>query len=65
MKKSIIPVQFGILIASGLTVYFLILSLIGVHTNPIFSLGNGIIVGRITNIKKVLWQVYLRALMLL
>ncbi|WP_378179449.1 DUF4199 domain-containing protein [Aquimarina sp. SS2-1] len=44
MKKSTIPVKYGILIAAGLIAYFLLLSLIGVQTNPIFSLGNGIIV---------------------
>ncbi|KAA1245239.1 DUF4199 domain-containing protein [Aquimarina sp. RZ0] len=44
MKKSTIPVKYGVLIAIGLIAYFLILSLIGVQTNPIFSLGNGIIV---------------------
>lgn len=43
MKKSTIPVKYGILIAIGLVIYFLMLSLIGVQTNPIFSLGNGII----------------------
>ncbi|WP_109302267.1 DUF4199 domain-containing protein [Aquimarina sp. AU474] len=44
MKKSTIPIRFGVLIAIGLIMYFLILSLFGVQTNPIFSLGNGIIV---------------------
>ncbi|WP_299259622.1 DUF4199 domain-containing protein [uncultured Aquimarina sp.] len=44
MKKSTIPVKYGVMIAIGLIAYFLILSLIGVQTNPIFSLGNGIIV---------------------
>ncbi len=44
MKKSTIPVKYGVLIAIGLIIYFLILSLIGVQTNPVFSLGNGIIV---------------------
>ncbi|WP_108867629.1 DUF4199 domain-containing protein [Aquimarina aquimarini] len=43
MKKSTIPVKYGILIAVGLVIYFLILSLIGVQTKPVFSLGNGII----------------------
>ncbi|RZS99587.1 DUF4199 domain-containing protein [Aquimarina brevivitae] len=45
MKRSTIPVVYGLLIAVGLIVYFLLLSLIGVQTNPIFSLGNGVIVG--------------------
>jgi len=44
MKKSTIPVKYGVLIAIGLVAYFLILLLIGVQTNPVFSLGNGIIV---------------------
>ena len=44
MKKSTIPVRYGVLIAIGLIAYFLILSLVGVQTNPIFSIGNGIIV---------------------
>lgn len=44
MKKSTIPVTYGIYIAIGLIAYFLLLSLIGAQTNPIFSLGNGIIV---------------------
>ncbi|EZH74876.1 membrane protein [Aquimarina atlantica] len=44
MKKSTIPVTYGLLIAAGLIVYFLLLSLIGVQTKPVFSLGNGIIV---------------------
>lgn len=44
MKKSVIPVKYGALIAVGLIVYFLILSLTEVHTNPVYSIGNGIIV---------------------
>ncbi|GGX07926.1 DUF4199 domain-containing protein [Aquimarina muelleri] len=44
MKKSVIPVRYGVLIAIGLIVYFLILSLVGVQTNPVFSVGNGVIV---------------------
>ncbi|WP_106790958.1 DUF4199 domain-containing protein [Aquimarina sp. Aq78] len=44
MKKSTIPVIYGLLIAIGLIAYFLILSLIGVQTEPVFSLGNGVIV---------------------
>ncbi|SEK89740.1 Protein of unknown function [Aquimarina amphilecti] len=44
MKKSTIPVKYGSLVAVGLIAYFLILSLFGVQTNPVFSLGNGIIV---------------------
>ncbi len=44
MKKSSIPVQYGIFVAVGLIAYFLILSLFHVQTNPIYSLGNGVIV---------------------
>ncbi|WP_074406971.1 MULTISPECIES: DUF4199 domain-containing protein [Aquimarina] len=44
MKKSTIPVRYGLLIAVGLIAYFLLLSLVGVQTKPVFSLGNGIIV---------------------
>ena len=41
---SAIPVKYGVYIAIGLIAYFLILSLFGVQTNPVFSLGNGVIV---------------------
>ena len=44
MKKLAIPLKYGIFIAIGLIIYFLVLSLIGVQTNPMFSLGNGFIV---------------------
>ena len=44
MKKSKIPVKYGLFIALGLIAYFSILSLFGVQTNPAYSLGNGIIV---------------------
>ena len=44
MKMSAIPVKYGVYIAIGLIAYFLILSLFGVQTNPVFSLGNGVIV---------------------
>ncbi|WP_299897720.1 DUF4199 domain-containing protein [uncultured Aquimarina sp.] len=44
MKKSTIPVKYGVLIAIGLIAYFLLLSLVGAQTNPAFSLGNGFIV---------------------
>ncbi len=42
MKKSTIPVKYGVSIAIVLIAYFLTLSLIGVQTNPVYSLGNGI-----------------------
>ncbi len=44
MKMLAIPVKYGVYIAIGLIAYFLILSLFGVQTNPVFSLGNGVIV---------------------
>ena len=44
MKKSTIPIRYGIYIALGLIAYFSVLSLFGVQTNPAFSLGNGVIV---------------------
>ena len=44
MKRSTIPVSYGTIIAIGLIVYFLLLSFVGVQTNPVFSLGNGVIV---------------------
>ncbi len=44
MKKSTTPVRYGVFIAVALITYFLLLSLVGVQTNPVFSLGNGFIV---------------------
>lgn len=35
--------KYGILIAAGLIVYFLIFKVIGLHEYPLFSLGNGVI----------------------
>ena len=40
MNNIGIPAKFGILIALGLIVYFLALSLVGLHTNPVFSFIN-------------------------
>lgn len=45
MKNQSIPIRYGIIIAVVLIVYFLLLSLLGLHTNPIFSLFNGVITG--------------------
>lgn len=45
MKNLKIPIKFGIVIAIGLIVYFLITSIFGAHTNPLFSLLNPLIVG--------------------
>ncbi|MFL1894663.1 DUF4199 domain-containing protein [Aquimarina sp. 2-A2] len=44
MKRSTLPITYGIIIAVGLIVYFMLLSLFGVQTKPVFSLGNGVIV---------------------
>ena len=43
MKKISLPVRFGIAISGSLIAYFLILSLFGLHTNPAYSLFNGVI----------------------
>lgn len=45
MLKIALPIRFGIAISGGLIAYFLVLALFGLHTNPIFSLFNGIITG--------------------
>lgn len=45
MKKLKIPIKFGIVIAIGLIAYFLIISIFGAHTNPLFSFFNPVIVG--------------------
>ena len=43
MKKIALPVRYGIVISGSLIAFFLILSLFGLHTNPAFSLFNGVI----------------------
>ena len=43
MKKIALPVRYGIAISGSLIAFFLILSLFGLHTNPAFSLFNGVI----------------------
>lgn len=45
MNRFVLSVRFGIALASSLIAYFLVLSLFGLHTNPFFSLFNGIITG--------------------
>ena len=45
MKKISLPFRFGIAISGSLIGYFLLLALFGWHTNPIFSLFNGVITG--------------------
>lgn len=43
MKKFTIPIKYGILIAAGLIAYFLLLSLFGLHTQPLYSFFNAVI----------------------
>ena len=45
MKKFVLPVRYGVAISGSLIAYFLILSLFNLHTNPAFSLFNGVITG--------------------
>lgn len=43
MKNQSIPITYGIVTGLALIVYFLLLSTIGLHTNPIFSFVNAAI----------------------
>ncbi|PWL40159.1 DUF4199 domain-containing protein [Flagellimonas aquimarina] len=45
MKNLTLPIRFGIVTSACLMAYFLILSLLGKHTNVFFSLLNGVITG--------------------
>ncbi len=45
MIKFVLPVRFGVALSTSLIAYFLILSLFDLHTNPLFSLFNGVITG--------------------
>ena len=45
MKRFALPFRYGIAICGILVGYFLLLALIGWHTNPFFSLFNGAITG--------------------
>ena len=45
MKNLTIPIKYGLAIGTALIAYFLILSLFGAHTNPIYSLLNGVLAG--------------------
>ncbi|MFS4454655.1 DUF4199 domain-containing protein [Maribacter sp. 2304DJ31-5] len=45
MKNYVLPIRFGIAISGCLIAYFLILSLLGLHTNIFYSLFNGVITG--------------------
>jgi len=44
MKKIGLPIRFGIAISTSLIAYFLILSLFDLHTSPIYSLFNSVII---------------------
>ncbi len=45
MKKLSLPIRLGVAISGSLIAYFLVLALFGWHTNPVFSLLNGVITG--------------------
>jgi hypothetical protein len=45
MKRSSVPLMYGIYIAIALIAYFLLLSLFGLHTNPAYSIFNMVITG--------------------
>lgn len=45
MKKLTLPIRFGIVTSAVLIAYFLILALMGKHTNVFYSLFNGVITG--------------------
>lgn len=45
MKNYALPIRFGIATSGCLIAYFLILSLLGLHTNIFYSLFNGVITG--------------------
>ncbi|UII74507.1 DUF4199 domain-containing protein [Flagellimonas sp. HMM57] len=45
MKNLTLPIRFGIVTSASLIAYFLILSLLGKHTNVFYSLFNGFITG--------------------
>ena len=45
MKIYALPIRFGIATGGCLIAYFLILSLLGLHTNPFYSVFNGVITG--------------------
>lgn len=45
MNKFTLPIRFAIALTTSLIAYFLVLSLFDLHTNPFFSLFNGVITG--------------------
>ncbi len=45
MKNLSLPIRFGLVTSAMLIAYFLVLALVGKHTNPAFSFVNAIITG--------------------
>ena len=45
MNNFTLPIRFAFALTTSLIAYFLVLSLFGLHTNPFFSLFNGVITG--------------------
>ncbi|MGB6267702.1 MAG: DUF4199 domain-containing protein [Olleya sp.] len=45
MKNISLPIRFGLVMSSSLVAYFLVLALCNLHTNPMYSLFNGVITG--------------------
>jgi hypothetical protein len=45
MKKYALPLRFGVATSGCLIAYFLVLSLLGLHTNVFYSLFNAVITG--------------------
>ena len=45
MKNVTLPIRYGLLTSAGLIIYFITLSSVGLHTNPIMSLFNAVITG--------------------
>ncbi len=45
MNKFTLPIRFAFALTTSLIAYFLVLSLFDLHTNPFFSLFNGVITG--------------------
>lgn len=44
MRKMFLPLRLGIAISSSLIAYFLVLRLLDLHTRPVYSLFNGVII---------------------
>ncbi|PSG90064.1 DUF4199 domain-containing protein [Aurantibacter aestuarii] len=45
MKNISLPIRFGLVTTACLIAYFLILGIFNLHTNPLFSIFNGVITG--------------------